>query len=62
MKPLVELSLRDDRDRPAAPMSTQPEKQEPRPVIDAKRMNKLAKKAAHRAATHSGGGSGLFSK
>lgn len=62
MKSLVELNLRDQPDRPAAPKSAEPEKQEPKPVVDAKRLNKLAKKAAHRAATHSGGGSGLFSK
>ncbi|HEV2214886.1 MAG TPA: hypothetical protein VGR64_06320 [Terracidiphilus sp.] len=62
MKPFLELNLRDDRDKPAAPALNKPESEEPRPAPVAKRVNRLANKAAHRAATHSGTGSGLFSK
>ena len=62
MKPFLQLNLRDESPKPAAPGTKKQENEEPRPAIFGKRLNKLANKAAHRAATHAGGGSGLFSK
>jgi hypothetical protein len=63
MKTLLQLNLRDESVKPANTNPTKTEGEEPKnPVIVDKRLNRMARKAAHRAATHSGGGTGLFSK
>jgi hypothetical protein len=63
MKPFLELNLRDDSAKSVPPNLAKPTNEESKPMIVGKRLNRLARKAAHRAATHSGGGgSGLFSK
>ncbi len=62
MKTLLQLNLHDESVKPANPSQTAPAGEQPKPITVDKRLNKLARRAAHRAAIHSGGGSGLFSK
>ena len=62
MKPLLQLNLQDDREKPES-ANPKPESAEPVPPVVDKRLNRLARKAAHKAAMQYGrSGSGIFSK
>lgn len=63
MKPFVELNLHDDPEKATTPSPPKQEGEEIKPLVSSKKLNRLARKAAHRAALDSGRGSpGLFSK
>ena len=63
MKPLVELHLRDDSEKAATPSPPKQEGEESKPLVPSKKLNRMARKAAHRAAVDAGrSSSGLFSK
>jgi len=53
-KPFLQLNLRDESAKPAAANLVKAESEEPKPLIVGKRLNRLARKAAHRAARPSG--------
>jgi hypothetical protein len=62
MEKLLQLHLEPDDKKSEAPNPSQQQAEEPKPLIVGKRLNRLARKAAHRAATEYGHSSGLFSK
>lgn len=63
MKPLIELHLRDDPEKAKAPSLPNQEVEESKPFVPSKKLNRMARKAAHRAAVDSGrSSSNLFSK
>ncbi len=65
MKPLLELHLRDEPEKPSVPnpLKQEQEGEESRPFVASKRLNRMARKVAHRAAVDAGrSSSGLFSK
>ena len=65
MERFIQLNLRSDSEKAAADNSPNPEYREPEaPVVGSKRLNKMLKKAAHKASTEygRGGKGGIFSK
>ena len=63
MKPLLELHLRDDTERATVPDLSKQEVEESKPPVPSRKLNRIARKAAHRAAVDAGRSSfGLFSK
>lgn len=63
MKPFVELHLQDIPEKAKTPSPPTQEGEESKPFVPSKKLNRLARKAAHRAAADTGRGtSGLFSK
>lgn len=64
MKPILQLNLRDENEKPQAANLSKSGNEEARPVVLGKRVNRFVNRAAHKAAGEFGksGGSGLFSK
>ncbi|MDE3186989.1 MAG: hypothetical protein KGM96_05610 [Acidobacteriota bacterium] len=63
MKPLLELHLRDEPEKAKAPDLPKQEVEESMPLAPSKKLNRMARRAAHRAAVDAGrSSSGLFSK
>ena len=63
MKPLLQLNLQDEREKAEAPNPPQPETKEQPTTTTEKRLNRIAGKAAHRAATeYRRSSSNIFSK
>lgn len=65
MERFIQLNLRSDSEKAAADNSPNPANQEQEsPAIGSKRLNKMLKKAAHKASTEygRGGRGGIFSK
>ena len=65
MERFIQLNLRSDSEKAAADNSPNPGYREPEPsAIGSKRLNKMLKKAAHKASAEYGRGSkgGIFSK
>lgn len=64
MERFIQLNLRSDSEKAAADNSPNPGYKEPEtPVVGSKRLNKLLKKAAHKASAEYGrSGTGMFSK
>ena len=64
MERFIQLNLRSDSEKAAADNSPNPEDREPEAsVVGSKRLNKMLKKAAHKASAEYGRGKGgIFSK
>lgn len=64
MERFIQLNLRSDSEKAAADNSPNPGYKEPEtPVVGSKRLNKLLRKAAHKASAEYGrSGTGMFSK
>jgi hypothetical protein len=64
MERFIQLNLRSDSEKAAADNSPNPEYREPESsVVGSKRLNKILKKAAHKASAEYGRGKGgIFSK
>ncbi len=63
MKPLLQLHLENSTPKPEASTAPGPEREEPKPMVPSKRLNRIVNRAAHKAAIHlSRGSSGIFSK
>ncbi len=63
MKPLLQLNLQSDREKAESENPPKPEGEQQEPRVVGKRLNRLARKAAHKAATeYSRSGSGIFAK
>jgi hypothetical protein len=63
MESILKLNLQSDSEKAQAPSLPTPEREEPKPMVPSKRLNRIVNRAAHKAAVHmSRGGSGLFSK
>lgn len=63
MESILKLNLQSDSEKPQAPGLPTPEREEPKPMVPSKRLNRIVNRAAHKAAIHMNrGGSGLFSK
>ncbi len=63
MKPFVELNLHDIPAKPEEPSPPKQEIEEPKPVVASRKLNRIARRVAHRVAVDAGRtSSGLFSK
>ncbi|HEX7729856.1 MAG TPA: hypothetical protein VF392_12515 [Terracidiphilus sp.] len=63
MKPFLQLNLQTPDKKPEDATLPKPEGELNKPLGDPKRLNRIANRAAHKAASVYGrGGSGLFSK
>ncbi|MGA8043232.1 MAG: hypothetical protein WCA37_10545 [Terracidiphilus sp.] len=63
MKPLLQLNLHDEREKAEVLNPPQPETKEQHATTTEKRLNRIAAKAAHRAATeYRRSSSSIFSK
>lgn len=63
MDSLLQLHLQSDNPKPEAAGPPKPESEEPKPVVESKRLNRIINRAAHKAASEYGrNSSGIFSK
>jgi len=63
MKPLLELHLRDDTEKAKVPDPSKQEAEESKPLEPSRKLYRIARKVAHRAAVDAGRSSfSLFSK
>ena len=63
MKPLLQLNLNSDREKTDVASLPKPEGEASEPLVIGPKLNRMAKKIAHRAATEYGrSGSRIFSK
>jgi hypothetical protein len=63
MKPFLQLNLKSDSDKAGESSLPKPEREEPQPQTVGTRVNRMAKKAAHRAGREFGrNAAGIFSK
>ncbi len=63
MKPMIQLHLEVDREKPEATNLPNQERKEPEPVVTDERINRILKRAAHKAGTEFRRSStGIFSK
>lgn len=63
MKPLIQLHLDIESEKPEATNLPQQEREEPKPVVTDERVRRMVNRAAHKAGTEfRRGGTGIFSK
>ena len=63
MESILKLNLQSDTEKTEGSEVRTPEREEPKPMVPSKRLNRLVNRAAHKAAMHSSrSGSGIFSK